>query len=341
MKILTAKQQPSGNWFIQLRIKGQSISITEPTEELCVSKAMAVKAGLLASPQTKLKNTTVGDALTAYINARENVLSPSTIRGYKQIKELRFKHLQTVKISELSRALVQREISKECALVSPKSVKSAISVMMSAVVEAGGERIPYTTPKVPPKTKENFLTVDQIETLLKAAKGYKYEIPILLGLWSLRRSEILALKWGDVDLENKQIHIRRGRVFNADGEIVEKDMPKTAASVRTIPICQQLYDALSKEKRTSEYVVPLSPNTLFRAANTLCEQCGLPKVGIHGLRHSFASLTYHLRIPPKVSQSIGGWENDAVMLKIYTHLAEKDINDTASEIVTAFDNMIK
>jgi hypothetical protein len=47
VKVPTARQLPSGNWFVQLRINGKSISITEPTERAAVARAMAIKDGII------------------------------------------------------------------------------------------------------------------------------------------------------------------------------------------------------------------------------------------------------------------------------------------------------
>ena len=59
-------------------------------------------------------------------------------------------------------------------------------------------------------------------------------------------------------------------------------------------------------------------------------------MGVHGLRHSFASLAYHLQIPEKIAMEIGGWSDDGTMRKIYTHLAQKDIADRAKDFSNFF-----
>ncbi|MGM9550390.1 MAG: tyrosine-type recombinase/integrase [Faecousia sp.] len=59
-------------------------------------------------------------------------------------------------------------------------------------------------------------------------------------------------------------------------------------------------------------------------------------MGNHGLRHSFASLAYHLGIPEKIAMEIGGWEDSKVMHDIYTHLAKKDIAKRSQEFSDFF-----
>ena len=77
---------------------------------------------------------------------------------------------------------------------------------------------------------------------------------------------------------------------------------------------------------------------IYKRINEICATNGLPKVGNHGLRHSFASLAYHLQIPEKIAMEIGGWADDGTMHKIYTHLAQKDIAKRAQDFRNFFSS---
>ena len=83
-------------------------------------------------------------------------------------------------------------------------------------------------------------------------------------------------------------------------------------------------------------MVTLSGAWLYQRINEICAANGLPKVGNHGLRHSFASLAYHLQIPEKIAMEIGGWDDDGTMRKIYTHLAKDDIAKRSAEFANFF-----
>lgn len=86
----------------------------------------------------------------------------------------------------------------------------------------------------------------------------------------------------------------------------------------------QLVDALSSVKEKDEMVVTMSASWMLKGINSICEKYHLPLVGVHGLRHSFASLAYHLGMPEKIAMEIGGWSDDQTMRKIYTHISELD-----------------
>lgn len=73
--------------------------------------------------------------------------------------------------------------------------------------------------------------------------------------------------------------------------------------------------------------------------NRICADNQLPEVGIHGLRHSFASLCYHLNVPEKAVMQIGGWANDATMRRIYTHLAQRDMEKNIRSLKDFFAEM--
>ena len=92
MKIPKAKQLPSGAWFCRVRIDGQDISITRNTEREAVAEAMAGKAGI-KDAEKRPKKKTLTAAIDDYIEARQNILSPSTIRGYRIIQNNRFQSM--------------------------------------------------------------------------------------------------------------------------------------------------------------------------------------------------------------------------------------------------------
>ena len=90
MRIATPRQLPSGKWFVQVRIKGQSISITRDTREECVNEATYIRAAYSTGNMTMPEKSalTIDQIVRAYIESRENKgRSPATIRGYIIIHE--------------------------------------------------------------------------------------------------------------------------------------------------------------------------------------------------------------------------------------------------------------
>lgn len=333
MKIPKARQLPSGAWFCRVRVGDQDISITRPTEKEAVAEAMAIKAGIKEA-ETRPQRITLTQAIDDYIDARRNLLSPSTIRGYKAIQKYRFQSMMRKDITLVSPDQWQRAVNAEARLVSVKTLTNSWRFISSVISEATGKYVKVHLPQMVPN-EHPWLTPEQIPIFVEAAKGTKVEVPALLALSSLRRSELLELKWKDVDLKKKIIQVNGAAVIDENGKLIRKKETKNTTSRRTVPIIPPLENALRNAPRTGDYVVNMSPAWMYASINRICEENGLPKVGIHGLRHSFASLAFHLNMPEQIAMRIGGWANDQTMKKIYTHLAQADVAKHA-EVFTSF-----
>lgn len=144
MKIPTARKLPSGSWYCRVRIHGRDISITRPTKKEAIAEAMAIKAGIkkddkLAPGQLRAK--TVSQAINDYIAARQNVLSPATIRGYRIIQRCRFQKIQNSRIFDITREGWQRIVNDEAKLCSAKTLKNAWGLISAVIRESTGQQI--------------------------------------------------------------------------------------------------------------------------------------------------------------------------------------------------------
>lgn len=333
----TIKQLASGAFHTRIQINGRRESITADSEEECIAKWMALRHSIIeAEDKPKRKKKTLEEAVTEYINARKDFCSPATIYGYERYKKNTFQSMMQANIFATTDEQWQAAIKAEKRLGrSPKYIENSWSLMASSIEEATKRR-PEVMLYPEEKNERPFLDPDQIDIFVAAIKGKPLEIPALLCLTSLRRSEMIALKWDKVDFKKKIIYIQGARVRGSDG-LVEKKQNKNRTSRRTVPIIPPLLEALKNADRTTEYVCTMTGDLTLTRINQICAANGLPEVGLHGLRHSFASLAYHLGIPEKVAMEIGGWKDSATMHKIYTHLAQRDIANRAQQFSDYFD----
>lgn len=337
MKTPTAKRLPSGAWFCRVRIDGQDIPITRPTEKEAVAEAMAIKAGIKQASRQPGRDKTLTKAIDYYIEARENILSPSTIRGYRVIQRNRFQSMMHKRIGTVTQPQWQRAVNAEAKICSAKTLTNSWRFLSSVIREATGQQVPVTLPQIVPADRP-YLEPEQIRPFLDAIHGTPVEITALLALSSLRRSEIKALTWEkDIDLEKGFIYVNGAVVHDEHNNVVKKRETKNSTSRRTVPMIQPLRESLEAVEDKHGPVITMNINYLYVRINRICEENGLPKVGLHGLRHSFASLAYHLNMKAKTTMKIGGWSNDQTMNKIYTHLAKSDITQEA-EAFTSFFN---
>lgn len=339
MKVPKPRKVSSGNYFIQLRLGGESISVTAVNEKECRRQAALIKAEYLAGVKQRRKvgmNKTLHQAIDDYIAARSNTLSPSTIRGYRYIQRNRFQSVMQTPIKDIKNW--QALCNIEAKFVKPKTLKNAIGLISSVLLENGITMESVRLPQIM-QNQRPWLEPEEVLQFVKAVEGKPCEIHALLALHGLRRSEILALTWDNIDLKKKLIHVKGAIVVGEDNQLVHKETNKTKTSTRTVPIMiPALLKALEKVENKTGRVVSYYPNTLRKQINRICETCGLPKVGVHGLRHSFASLAYHLKLSELETMELGGWSDAQTMRKIYTHLAKVDRLKAPSKVAGFFEN---
>lgn len=332
MKVPKAKKVSSGNYFIRLRLGGENINVTAPTEKLCTRQAAAIKAEYLtgkrapkpAEPEPTAP--TLKQAIDDYIAARSNKLSPLTIRGYRIIQKFRFQAIMSRPVDSIADSEWEGIVNAEAALCSAKTLKNAYAFIRGVMQSATGKKPPDVTMPVSVPNNREFLDPDQIKVFVDAVKDTRYAVPALLALSSMRISEIHALRWEDIPPNPKFIKSSGAVVLDENNEYHKKKQNKNAASTRRVPIMiPELSAAIERDRKPSGPVMDITQNSLRVAVKKICEQNGLPPVTVHGLRHSFASLAYHLKMPEKIAMEIGGWSDSATMSKIYTHIAQSDI----------------
>ena len=339
MKVPEPRKLSSGNWFIQLRLGGVSYPVTASTAKECKRQAALIKAEHGAGKRIKpqhIDNMTLRQAIDHYIARRSNVLSPSTIDGYRRIQKNRFQSVMDKKVKDISDW--QKICNAESRLCAPKTLKNAYGLVTSVLNENG-----IATQKVKlPQTITNardWLEPDQIITLVNHVRGKNEELSVLFALHGLRRSEIGGLTWENINLKNNLITIRGAVVANEKHQFVYKETSKNETSNRTVPIMiPELADALKNVKNKSGAVMTCNPNTICSRINKACKEADLPEVGTHGLRHSFASLAYHLKLSAMETKELGGWADNQTMEKIYTHLAKKDRLKAKNKMTNFFNN---
>lgn len=328
------RQLSSGKWFIQLRINGESKPITEDTERACIEKARAIKSGLLTEKKKQLPKT-LSAAIDEYIKDHSSVLSPSTIYGYEDIKRNRFKAYAGEDIYVFTKW--QKMINDEAELCSAKTLKNAWG-LVARILRYNKVELPEVTLPQVVKKELAWLNYEQILVFLDAIKGKPVEFAALLALHSLRRSELLAITPAKIDEDG--IHVSGSIVPSVGNKFVTKETNKNQSSVRVVPIMiprlQELID--EADNAPNAPYVTICPNNLYTHLQKICQAAGLPVVGLHGLRRSFASLAYHLGWSERKTMMIGGWSDYKTMHDMYIKLDNSDLEDAAKTMSEFYAN---
>ena len=186
--------------------------------------------------------------------------------------------------------------------LSDRVIRAIHANCRSALEKAVQDGLIKTNPaigcKLPPKKSREMKVLTQNETVrfLNRAKeeGY-YELFLLELGTGMRRGEILALKWSDLNFKTGELQITR-QVNVIHGETIISE-PKTKSSIRTVILPPLLRKILSKYKKTveSEWIFPSpiddtkprNPSAVRKRLQLILKQAGCPKVRFHDLRHTF------------------------------------------------------
>ena len=318
MHIPEPKKTATG-YRIQLRLGGQSIPVMASTARECRRRAGLIKAQWFADEHAvhSTGSLTLETAMERYIDEYSAVLSPSTERGYRIYQRNRFKAYRGMRLDAIP---WQRMIDDELKTCSEKTVKNAWG-LVHASLKLAGYPIPAVKLAAAPVREIAFLQPDEILAFCRELRGRSYEIPALLALNGLRYSEIKGLTWDCIDAKRGTVRVRGALVRSSSGP-VRREANKNDTSTREVPILiPQLSAALEAARQPSGPLpVPTEQNLLDDVRRT-CSRAGVTEVTTHGLRHSFASLGYYLKIPERQLMSWGGWKNYHVMHKIYIRMA--------------------
>lgn len=305
-------------WYVDLRKEG--VTVIENTEAEAKAKATAIRAGFLSS-KTSTPRVTLRQAIDRYIAARNNILSPATIRGYRIIQRNAFPAVMDADISSVKSW--QSVINVEAKRVKAKTLKNEWGLVHTVLAENGID-VDVSIPQVI-RNELSYLDFEEIKVFLDAIYGEPCEMGALFALHGLRRSELLAVT--PEKIRGQNILVEGSAVLDEDNALVLKEENKTVSSRREVPIViPRLAELIASYDGAPDkpFLNYPSPNVLYVQINRVCEKAGLPKVGVHGLRRSFASLAYHLGWSEHQTMIVGGWSNTQIIHAVYIKLAMLD-----------------
>ncbi len=338
-----AKKQASGMWRVRVYShttadgKQHYRSFSAPTKQEA-EQAAAKFAGTLE--RADRVDLTVAEAIAGYIRAKEGVLSPSTIRGYRILERNNYATIATVRIRKLTTERVQTWVSEQAAELSAKTVKNAYGLLTSSVRLYAPETLWRITLPTIIKQRRTAPSDNVIGALYKAANGYMKIAIGLAAFGSLRAGEICALTFGDI-LKNGIVYVHADMVRTPHGGWTIKEMPKTRDSVRfvdTIPA--DVLDLIGDGERDAR-CVGHTPSRLGDNFRNLCKRLGITGVRFHDMRGFFASTGAGI-MPDTYLASRGGWNTATsnVMKEHYQHQKETESKRYADKMRRTFEKMI-
>ena len=294
--------------------KGKTYTIItdyKPTQK----DAIQLLAERLDKDIQRVPRSSFENSANKYIEVKANVLSPSSINGYKCILRNLSGEFKSLDMNEITPVHIQKEINDYSIDRSPKTVRNAHG-FISAVISMFRPELTIST-TLPQKRKNDAYipSDDDVKRILSRAKGTEYEIPLLLATFGLRRSEICALTLNDLD--GNTLTINKALVSNDQGEFVLKST-KTTEGTRKIYIQDYLADLI----RSTGKIYDKSPNQIYENLCKYQKELGMPHFKLHALRHYYASMSHSLGIPDSYIMASGGWKSDTTLKTVYRHAME-------------------
>lgn len=315
----------------------------------------------------KPSKTTVGEYLERWL--QDYVwpnLAPKTAEGYEHIvRHHLIPCLGSVVLTQLKPEHLQRCYSSKLAGgLSPLTVRhhhTALHKALQMAVEWGLLSRNAADAVSPPRVQRTEMRIwdeDDIATFLEAAKKTPYYALFYEALFTgMRRSELLALRWCDVDLLLCQIYVTRSLHVLKGGKVVYGS-PKTAKGRRMVSLSPFAVSILREHKEEQELEramiglelkeddhifchfdgKPFLPNTVTHAWAKLVKRTGLKSIRFHDARHTHASLMLKQGAHPKVVQERLGHSSIQITLDTYSHVTPGLQEAAACRFDEAFGN---
>mgnify|MGYP001282941538 FL=1 len=356
-------RQKGRGWQIRYRKDGerkyeQVNGNFKQAEKVLRERLVAIEKGEYVGKKKLTTSAYLQDWLEAY--AMTNCTA-KTVQGYRQsincytesiagitLQKLDATHIQPIYAGMIKRGLSNRTVD---------ALHKALNIALNTAVKQGTLKRNILDSVIAPKVVKKEVEVWGAEMRAKAMtvlRGSQYGDFYQLGLMTgMRRGELAGLKWANVNLSNHQLQVVN-TLQRITGQGLMNGQPKTERSRRSIAlsadtvallheirgrqITQQL--EVSDAWTDSGYVftdasgMPVDPNLATRALKKVVATAGLPKLTIHGLRHTHATILLEQGVNPKVVSERLGHASVATTMDIYSHVLP-DMQEKAALAIDA------
>lgn len=343
-------QRKDGRWQKSITINGKRVFFysSEPTERKALKD---IEQQLLAYTEKEEKGATFEEVATSWLASCEGKIGDGTLYHYHSyVEKLKnafgneyIKDIKAKDINDFYRRLALQDFK----LKSIINIHSAMRLVFKhAVVEYGLDADPtsyVTLPKAKASTPRQALTEDEQKRVVECVDLEGGLFAYFLLYTGMRRGEALALKWENIDFENKTITVTDNVVFVNNRAVIKP--PKTEAGIRNIVLldclAEKLINHIPKDK--SEYV--FSDNgkkhlggTYYQRSWKRYQKASGLNITPHQLRHTYATILFEAGIDTKDAQNLMGHSDITTTRNIYTHIRQTRLTDTANRLNSFISN---
>lgn len=319
--------------------------------------------GLPSNQSDGFQDPTFGELASLWLENYKTTVKPSTFENVRsKVEKMTEEHFKELKLKKITVAYCQRvviELSKTYVLYNHYlSVINRIfkyAVLMDILDSNPFDKV------IKPKSRQvqrkgNFLTKEELKEFLKLAQtatlSYFFPLVHLMSYTGLRQGEALALKWSDIDFENKKITVDKTAVRIKEKQTLQT--PKTKNSKRVISIDPATLSILKSWKKdqikiyfkngkhfegdknfifTNQRGEWVHIHNFIRYFKRFIADHKLKPITPHGLRHTHASLLFSAGVEPKNISDRLGHSTVQITLDLYTHITEEQRTDTVEKLL--------
>lgn len=319
--------------------------------------------GLSSNHSDRFQNPTFEKLASLWLENYKTTVKTSTFENVKsKVEKMTEEHFKEMKLKQVTTTYCQKvaiELSKTYVLYGHYlSVINRIfkyAVLMDILTSNPFDKI------IRPKSRQvqrkgNFLTKEELKEFLKLAQtatlSYFFPLVHLMSYTGLRQGEALALKWSDIDFENKKVTVNKTAVRINGKQSLQT--PKTKNSKRVISIDPTTLSILKSWKKdqikiyfkngkhfegdenfifTSQRAEWVHIHNFIRYFKRFIADHDLKTITPHGLRHTHASLLFSAGVEPKNISDRLGHSTVQITLDLYTHITEEQRTDTVDKLL--------
>lgn len=319
--------------------------------------------GLPSNQSDGFQDPTFEELAFLWLENYKTTVKPSTFENVRsKVEKMTEEHFKELKLKKITVAYCQKvviKLSKSYVLYNHYlSVINRIfkyAVLMDILNSNPFDKV------IKPKSRQtqrkgNFLTKEELKEFLKLAQtatlSYFFPLVHLMAYTGLRQGEALALKWSDIDFENKKITVNKTAVWIKGKQTLQT--PKTKNSKRVISIDPTTLSILKNWKKdqikiyfknskhfegdenfifTNQWSDWVQIHNFIPYFKRFVTSHALKPITPHGLRHTHASLLFSAGVEPKNISDRLGHSTVQITLDLYTHITEEQRTDTVEKLL--------
>jgi integrase len=330
------KRRSDGRWEGQLRLPdGRRQYVYAADQRQVVSRLQEERWRIANGIPRKATGLTLGQYLPEWLEVCRGRLRPKTFDSYALCAHRVGLQLGRVPLVRLNPMIIQSAYARlEARGLSPRTVFQTHAVLHRALDQAQHWGLLKSNPTelvAPPRPHQKEMTAlsaAQLALLLATSRGTRWHsLWVVLGTAGLRIGEALGLKWQDVDLESGRLQVKRALQRQRGNGLVFV-APKTHRSRRLIHLSRVAIRALQEQRARviGEMVFPnlngdlQESSSVTAALRVALSRAGLPRIRVHDLRHTTATVLLEAGTHPKLVQDLLGHSTVALTLNTYSHV---------------------